>query len=228
MLRMGMMELFRTNLVLKQRRKIFTLMLLLFPKISGSLSGQENILPTHADFISDLSRKVAKDWISISDIDAGKPLVLHQDEDSSEISKIVGDRFVESLFNEGFTILSGKEIPIPSNHLQLSVVKADLRYDRIYRKRFLGRRWIQRSAEVRFFGRLSESQTGKLLWIGHVGSGAQDEFPLMRLPYVESDRMKGWNTVVPFRTEFRRWAEPSFVIIVFTSLIYLFFSVRSQ
>ena len=221
-------ELFRPIHVLKQGSRCSILFLFFGLLIPRGVYTQERQFPGNGEFLANAVRSLALEWIQYAKIPSGESLKFTQDSAHNALSGFMADRFVESLQNDGFSLYVGKEAREGTYTLRFSLRSALVVYENVFHQKFLGRAWIRRSAHVNVFLQLLDSATRKLMWIGEYDHVSNDEFPRTLLGDIEMDRIPDIQPIRPKEHGARRWAEPVFVIGVLGSLIYLFYSVRSQ
>ena len=147
---------------------------------------------------------------------------------------IVRGAFSEALIRHGFSVLSkvrrndrallDRVSPV-RKVLSYRIVDLGVTYVRQHRRRWMGRRWIDRFAKAKFSVQLMDASTGSVLWLDESEAQQWDKFPIDRLDTVEHSLYKSARAKLEER-HLGRALEPVIVSAVVGMLVYLFFSNR--
>ena len=156
-----------------------------------------------------------------------KIYILKEDR-SSSISVYAVDRLCQGLIERGFQIVYGEQSGADEIAISAIVTKAMIRYVKIYQRSFLGKKYIERVADIGFSFRVIRGYNQEVVWVGEVSTTLSDSFNFSDLTYVEQDIVILNKPVLPERRWIKKWVEPVLITCVIAGITYLFYVVRSK
>ena len=156
-----------------------------------------------------------------------KIYILKEDR-SSSISVYAVDRLCQGLIERGFQIVYGEHAGADEIVLSAIVTKAMVRYVKIYKRSFIGKKYIDRVADIGFSFRVMRGSDQEVVWVGEMSTTLSDSFNYSDLTYVEQDRVILSKPVLPERRWIQKWVEPVLISCVIAGITYIFYVVRSK
>jgi hypothetical protein len=191
---------------------------------SSKSFAQGKIIPLNNEaFLRQTIKQALEDCLKDAPIDS--QMVWIQEEGENQSAWLVREEMVSFLSRRG-PVGSGKKELLESSSLVLSyrIIKLNLEYPEIKRKKLFGKSWIKREAQVALSFNLSDPD-GRILWSKR---GERKNSDLLR----KEDLFSLNNRQYPFlcpevpASTWGKYLEPAVVTVVVGGLIYLFFANR--
>jgi len=216
-----------SKLLSKGKRTGFFLSLeilfLIFVLLSSKCLASENSLPlTNESFLRQTINKVLEDCLKEAPLDSKLVWLKQEDEDPS--GWIVEEEIVSYLRKKGEVGIGKEKIKEEDLSLSFRVIKLSLEYPEIKRKKFLGKSWVRREAQILLSFKLSDHQ-GEVLW-SKKGEGKDSD--LVKMDQIAALNNKHYTFLSPEVPEssWGKLVEPAVVTAVVGALVYLFFANR--
>ena len=191
---------------------------------SSKSFAQEKVAPlTNEAFLRQTIKEVLEDCLKDAPIDS--QMVWVNEEGENQSAWIVREEMVSFLSKRG-PVGAGKKEGQESSSPVLSyrIIKLNLEYPEIKRKKLFGKSWIKRESQVALSFNLSDPD-GKILWSKR---GERKNSDLLRKEELLSLNNRQYPFLCPEVPEsaWGRYLEPAVVTVVVGGLIYLFFANR--
>jgi hypothetical protein len=201
--------------------KVLFLVSILFP--SNGLA-QEKIVPlTNEVFLRQTIKDVLEDCLK--DAPIGSQMVWIKEEGENQSAWIVNEEIVSFLSKRGPIGIGREEekknlFPI----LSYRIIKLNLEYPEIKRKKLFGKSWITRESQVAISFSFSDPD-GRILWSKR---GERKNSDLLRKEELLSLNNRQYPFLCPEipQGSWGKYVEPAVVTVVVGGLIYLFFANR--
>jgi len=190
---------------------------------SGSFAQEKIIPPTNETFLRQTIRDVLEDCLKAAPIDS--QMVWVKEEGENQSAWIVKEEIVSFLSKRGSVGVGKKEGRESSSPvLSYRIIKLNLEYPEIKRKKLFGKSWITRESQVAISFSLSDPD-GKILWSKR---GERKNSDLLRKEELLSLNNRQYPFLCPEVPEstWGKYIEPAVVTVVVGGLIYLFFANR--
>ena len=229
------MGIFRSDRSL--RRTLGFLCLFCFAAInpvSSSPHGTGENITTNFNLLENLSNEVTNELISnMPVLPDGAIVYLRKDKGVGEVDFVLENVMLISFRDAGIKVtqenprdrMPGE--PLPAYRLSFQIIRMNLTYPKISRRYWLGKKEVERSAEIDVFAQLIDMQSGDIVWVGDTHKDHEDIIGYSMLEKVEDPE---FGFTRPERKELRwsRLIEPMVVGGVVVGLVYLFFSNQSK
>ncbi|MCJ7458962.1 MAG: hypothetical protein MUP17_08220 [candidate division Zixibacteria bacterium] len=201
--------------------RVFFLVSIFF---SSKSLAQEKIVPlTNEVFLRQTIKDVLEDCLKDAPIDS--QMVWVKEEGENQSAWIVKEEIVSFLSKRGPVGVGKKEGQESfSPLLSYRIIKLNLEYPEIKRKKLFGKSWITRESQVAISFSLSDPD-GKILWSKR---GERKNSDLLRKEELLSLNNRQYPFLCPEIPEstWGKYIEPAVVTVVVGGLIYLFFANR--
>jgi len=201
--------------------KVFFLVSIFF---SSKSLAQERIVPlTNEIFLRQTIKDVLEDCLKDAPVDS--QMVWVKEEGENQSAWIVKEEIVSFLSKRGPVGAGEKEGQESSSPvLSYRIIKLNLEYPEIKRKKLFGKSWIARESQIAISFSLSDPD-GKILWSKR---GERKNSDLLRKEELLSLNNRQYPFLCPEVPEstWGRYVEPAVVTVVVGGLIYLFFANR--
>jgi len=191
---------------------------------SSKSFAQAKVAPlTNEAFLRQTIKEVLEDCLKDAPIDS--QMVWVNEEGENQSAWIVREEMVSFLSKRGPVGAGKKEGQESSSPvLAYRVIKLNLEYPEIKRKKLFGKSWIKRESQVALSFNLSDPD-GKILWSKR---GERKNSDLLRKEELLSLNNRQYPFLCPEVPEsaWGRYLEPAVVTVVVGGLIYLFFANR--
>jgi len=201
--------------------KILFLVFILFT--SESLALEKSLPLTNENFLRKTISEVLEDCLKEAPFDS--KLVWIKDEEENPSAWIVKEEMVLYLQRRGpVGLVKKEEIGKPDLLLNFRVIKLNLEYPEVKRRKLLGKSWVRREAQVALSFNLSDFE-GKVLWSKRGERKNSDLVKVDELMLLNNKQYPFLSPEVP-ESSWGKYVEPAVVTVVIGALIYLFFANR--
>ncbi len=105
------------------------------------------------------------------------------------------------------------------------IIELRLEYPKVKSKRLFGQKFVHRESDLNISFRLTQKNTGKILWIKRKNHFTSDVFPKKVIPTIQSGQYSFLSPELPENAT-GKYLEPALVAAVVGGLVYLFFASR--
>ncbi|HVP35610.1 MAG TPA: hypothetical protein VMT04_01310 [Terriglobales bacterium] len=190
---------------------------------SKSLAQEKTVTLTNEVFLRQTIKEVLEDCLK--DVPIDSQMVWVQEEGENPSAWIVREEMISFLSKRGPVGAVKKEgLDDSSPVLSYRIIKLNLEYPEIKRKKLFGKSWIKRESQVALSFSLSDAD-GKILWSKR---GERKNSDLLKKEEILSLNNRQYPFLCPEvpQDTWGKYVEPAAVTVVVGGLIYLFFANR--
>jgi hypothetical protein len=159
-----------------------------------------------------------------------KGLILIRPDSDNSAAWLVEQELTSYLITKGFGVaLSQPELESENSEnccdLFYRIIELRLEYPQMKRKGLFGKKFVIRQSTLNSSFRLTEKDSGKILWTKRKNHTTIDEIPKKMVPILENEEYPFFSPELPQSTG-GKYLEPALVTAVVGGLVYLFFASR--
>lgn len=203
---------------------------LLFSSSTQIASGQvKTELKTNEIFLRESIQELLQQ--SFTDFPQGRPeLIFIHSESDNPAAWLVEQELTSFLASRDFGVaLAGPELESKGSgsfwDLGYRIIELRLKYPQVKSKGLFGKKSVTRESNLNLSFRLTEKDTGRILWTKTKGRIRTDQIPKETIPAVENEQYAFLCPRLPQST-ISKYVEPTLVAAVVGGLVYLFFASR--
>ncbi len=206
------------------------LFLLVFFPCVQMVNGQEQAeIKTNESFLRESIQELLGETFADFPRDLSRLIFVHSDSDNSA-AWLVDQELTSYLTSRGFEAALPRpelesERPGDSWDLGYRIIELRLGYPEAKRKGLFGKKLVTREASLNLSFRLTDRDTGKILWTKRKNHGSTDQIPENKIHTLENQEYAFLSPVKP-QGAISKYVEPALVAAVVGGLVYLFFASR--
>jgi len=209
--------------------KLSAILLLCFSSTQIIMGQSETEIKTNEIFLRESIQELLMQ--TFIDFPEGDPrLIFVRSESENSANWLLEEELTSYLGAKGFSLaLPQKEVKSDNFEncwdLLYRIIELRLEYPKVKSKRLFGQKFVHRESDLNMSFRLTEKNTGKILWAKRKNHFNSDLFPKKIVPMIQSEQYSFLSPKLPEDTT-GKYLEPALVAAAVGGLVYLFFASR--